>query len=1352
MHKSPSEGESSVLCPKCGQPNAEFSPRCQACGEPLPADSGLAVPPRPVAAAEATRSSRPPEETLSGRSLSHYRLLEPLGRGSMGLVYRAEDQRSGRLVALKTVAVPYQGLLSSIRREIEALSRIRHPGIVRILESGTSEGMPWYAMELLEGQTLRRWGQGVTDEAETADERWWTQSLEANALTPSPRSEGDGPVDRPAARFLSPLGSEARGERRAGSQEAKDSGGGSLVAVLTVVRRLCGPLAYLHGEGLVHRDLKPDNVVLRAASRERAAPAPWPVLVDFGLSAPSGPGREALQLDSGAAGTPLYMAPEQIRGEPLDARADLYALGCILYELLTGRPPFVGRSAGELLRKHLEDEPIPPSRLAPEVEAHPDGPRLDALVLRLLAKSPRERIGYADDVAAALASLGAGTGSEARDAPQPRAYLYRPGFCGRETVLEELSGRLERLEAGRGGTVLIGGESGVGKTRLLVELSREAARRSLLVLAGECLDTGAQPLEALRKPLQQVADRCRERGRSETDRVLGRRGKVLAQYEPALGTLPGQEAYPEPAELPAEAARLRLFSYLAETFAALTRASASAALSEDEARPARPSTPLVLILDDLQWADELVLGFLELWLRSAAGVHSRTPLLLVGAYRSEEAGEGLRKLLGSEGVERLPLGRLEEPAVAEMVAGMLALEPAPQVFSRYLTRQSEGNPFFVAEYLRTAVAEGLLWRDGQGHWQVGRSGERPAAEADYEALPLPRSLRELVGRRLQGLPEPALRLTEAAAVLGRETEAALLRPMLRLEETAFSAAVSELLRRQVLEQSGPKELRFVHDKIREVAYESIVSEGRSELNRAAAEAIEAVYGRESAEQMAALGHHWEEAGEPEKARPSYLAAARRAAGKYDLAEAERLYRAYLGLVEEPTVESVTARNELAEKVLQLCSRNEQALSEHRCALEEARIIGDRHSEAQVLQQQGRIHWFTGRPEEARQLYEEALAIHRALGDQQYEGVVLGNMGLLCKEQGRPEEARQLYEQALAIHREVGDRQFEGVALGNLGTLQAEQGRPEEARQLYEQAVAIHREVGNRPGEGTVLGNLGTLRAGQGWLEEACQLEEQALAIHREVGNRRSEGIMLCNLGNVYWDQGRSEEARQAYQQALAISRELGGRRDEGIALGNLGDLHREEGRLKEAGQCYEQALAIQCEVGNRISEGYMLGNLGDLRMEQGRPEEARQLLEGALTILRETDSRRYEGLQFHSLACLARLATGDLATATHWAEQGEVHLKDVSEAPALGQLLCERGHIELAAGRSGLDLLKRAQALPETSGAGPKSILGKAISKLRRAIEASAAGQHHRLFRGELIEDIPEGLRRWLVETGQLPG
>mgnify|MGYP003342198915 CR=1 FL=1 len=191
----------------------------------------------------------------------------------------------------------------------------------------------------------------------------------------------------------------------------------------------------------MHRDLKPENVFILAGD--------VPVLVDFGLVAnfEGASGREALELAGATMGTPAYMAPEQVRGEVVDARADLYAVGCLLYELITGRVPFLASNTLELVGKHLLATPQRPSELVTGVP-----PALDELILRLLAKNPRDRIGHADDVAAALIALGADADHGYSTAPPPpRAYLYRTGFTGREDVFRKLRQAIDtaRAEIGR---------------------------------------------------------------------------------------------------------------------------------------------------------------------------------------------------------------------------------------------------------------------------------------------------------------------------------------------------------------------------------------------------------------------------------------------------------------------------------------------------------------------------------------------------------------------------------------------------------------------------------------------------------------------------------------------------------------------------------------------------------------------------------------------------------------------------------------------------------------------------------------------------------------------------------------
>jgi serine/threonine protein kinase/predicted ATPase len=1258
------------------------------------------------------------------QTIGAYRLETLLGRGGVGAVYRAVHLRTGQLVALKTLQAPVAAFLPTLRREVAALARLRHPGIVRILDSGSEEGMPWVAMELVEGATLRRHVQELeaprSETPKTRTHLTTSRSWPASVQEPAPPLQASFEASTPASSrpALSP---------------------GRLRAILTMLRRICAPLAYLHGEGLVHRDLKPENILVR--------PDRTPVLVDFGLSAEFAGrlGRESLVVDTGASGTLRYMAPEQLQGRLLDARADLYSLGCILYELLTGGPPFRGPQPQQVAFGHLHTPPRRPSEL---VEGLPG--ELDELVLRLLAKEPRLRLGHADDVASSLARMGAEDGGEG---PRARPYLYRPGLAGRDEVLRGLEARLEPLQAGgggkaRGGLVLLGGESGVGKSRLALELGRRAERRGMLVLTGECLPAGvgrwesgdgteerpgdaadpaqigegaeppgrqpgaspvshppspvsSGPLHPLRRPLQAIADRCRGRGLKETERLLGRRGKLLALYEPALSGLPGQEAHPEPVELPAEAARLRLFGFLTETFEALAQ-----------------DAPLVLLLDDLHWADELTLGWLE-HLLCTERLASR-PLLLLATYRSEEVGitsdqMRLRQLLEAPGTLKLRLDRLEDAAVGRIVADMLALEPPPAGFVRFLARHSEGNPFFVAEYLRVAISESVLYRS-EGLWQVAEPGrgergegrrERPAEqETIYEALPLPRSLGQTVERRLRGLSAEAQHLAEAAAVLGRETDEQLLLAVAQADDEPALEAIEELRVREVLEEATPGRLRFAHDKLREVAYERMDPERRRELHCTAAGAIEITAGAPGDEPWAILGHHWEQAGVAEKARTCYLDGARRAVSQYAHAEAERMYRSYLQLVEEAAPESVQARNELGWQILFRQGRNEEGLQEHARALEEARSLLDRLGEVRAAQYLCHFLRVTRHMEEARSVAEQGLETARQAGILQEEGRLLLALAMIEQDEWRFDRAPGLIEQALAAYRRCGDLQSEGVALGVLANGYRQRDRLDEALALYERANEISSQVGDRYHEAVGLGNVGSLHLDRGALDLARTLCERSLALHRQFGNHRGEGEMLAVLGDLHLQLDRMQEAQALQEQALAIHRETGDRLREATALGDLAVIHGCQGEVRTARALFERASAIPRRIADPDFEAGLGRLQGTLERRAGDPRQAGDLLRQAENICRR-----------------------------------------VSNLRLLGLCLCEQGHLALARGELPEGLLKEAQSLLGVLRMGPQSEFARSVARLQRAMEAFEAGWP--LFRGERWDELPEGLRRWLLATGQ---
>ena len=793
-----------------------------------------------------------PDWTVPIESFGPYRAIEVLGKGGMGIVYRARDERTGQEVAVKTVLGRTQGLLNRIRREVHALSRIRHPGFVAILETGLESGQPWYAMELLRGITLRDFLVKARQEApqpattplagsrphpfpvdltrpepSAPDESIPTEAIHEGE-TVDPFWSPDPLLDtRPIADDEEP--------RAAGGPPAGRLVGADLREYLRLVARLSASLAYLHGQGIVHRDLKPPNIMIR--------PDGSPVLLDFGLASSYGTrGREVLEVGGSVEGTPSYMSPEQIGGELVDARADLYAVGCMLYEGVTGRTPFRRKTTLATLRAHLDEPAVPPGLIAPELP-----PALDALILKLLAKRARDRVGYAQDVVAALEAICGAVGSWAEGLPA-RDYLYRPGFVGRAAILLALETHVEAILDGPGRCVFVRGRSGVGKTRAVLELGRVLGASGRIVIACECPPIGfggeasglavhATPLHPFRPLLQAVADACVEFGPEEASRLLGSRGRILAECEPALASF-ADSAPVGPGIGAGDGRRERLLDALGQTLARFAGRA-----------------PLVLILDDLQWADELTLDFLAMFHRGTWDIRE---VAMVGAFRAEEEAAVWR---GNERTFRdapvVDVGPLDVDGLREVVGDILGSANPEERFVRHLAGVSEGNPFFLAEYLRAAVAEGFLIRD-DGRWVVREpvGGDGNDGESPFVGLPLPGSLQDLIARRLDGLAPADRRLLGAMAVIGREVDEDLLGAIGIADEAGLLDGLNRLLAAQVLEEGRDGAFRFLHDKLREVSYARIPADRLRDLHHRVAMALEARGEGASGRCDAVLAQHW----------------------------------------------------------------------------------------------------------------------------------------------------------------------------------------------------------------------------------------------------------------------------------------------------------------------------------------------------------------------------------------------------------------------------------------------------------------------------------------------------------------
>jgi len=722
-----------------------------------------------------------------------YEVLEQVGRGGMGVVYKAREASLGRHVALKFLPAEYTqdaDRLERFRREARTASALNHPHICTVHALGEHLGHPFIVMEYIDGQTL-------------------------NSL---------------AKRDLDEL--------------------------VRIISQAAQALAAAHEAGVVHRDVKPENIMARADGYVK--------VLDFGLArrlpsiAKPAPG----DTDPGTLlGTVAYMSPEQARGQAADTASDVFSLGVVFYELVTGKHPFEAHTAIGMLNAISSGQPVTPSRVNPMVPA-----ALDGLIEAMLNKNAPVRP-TAWEVAA---TLSAGIQRPASADVMPRPHVRR------DRELATLRAALDNADAGRGSVLCVIGEPGIGKTTLVEDFLAELAAgdRTFQLARGHCSERFAAT-EAYLPVIEALGDLLRG----------GAGGAVTRLMKAVAPTWYAQVAPTAPAEAtraPSQPAMLREFSTLLQE---VTRLGV-----------------LVLFIDDVHWADVSTTDLLAHIGRQCSTLR----VLILVTYRPTELLLGphpfhgvKQELQGKRACAELAIGFLTRADVDRYLSVAFPDHAFPADFATLIYGRTEGSPLFMVDLLRY-LSEREVIASIDGHWALARKLPNLRRE-------LPESVRSMIQRKLERLNDEDRRLLSAACVQGLEFDStavagALNRDAGEVEERLQVLDRVHSLVRLVRETEFPDRtltLRygFVHGLYQQALDADLSPTRRASLGAALARTLEAHHGVNHPEAAAQLAYLYEVGRDFERAAKQCSQAAHNAASVYAHREAVQLARRGLQLLQ-----------------------------------------------------------------------------------------------------------------------------------------------------------------------------------------------------------------------------------------------------------------------------------------------------------------------------------------------------------------------------------------------------------------------------------------------------------------------
>jgi tetratricopeptide (TPR) repeat protein len=789
-------------------------------------------------------------------------------------------------------------------------------------------------------------------------------------------------------------------------------------------------------------------------------------------------------------------------------------------------------------------------------------------------------------------------------------------LVGRDKAMETLKGLLDQAIGSKGSLVFITGEAGIGKTRLINELMKLAAERKVQCLSGKCLyQEGADPYLPFVEPLKRFLA-----GSEEDDdvqyripmglSVMGLETRGTKTRESLPMGLMGIDSEDEPREeVETETSRRKSLTEIDFTKERDKMFSTVSYLLRDLSM----DRPMLFFLDDVHWADSSTLQLLTYIARNIKDVK----VLMVCAYRTEEVEMGgrrhpLREALQIMSRERLftevRLTRLELETTKQMISSLLKGSQLPEGFVERVFKETEGNPYFIEEVIKSMVTEGIL-DTSDPHWFI---------RFDLSAVKIPSTVNDLVMRRIDNLDQETKKILEIASVIGEEFTLDLLTAVTGIPEEDLVDKLDALIENKLLAEitgTGADKYRFTHKTIREVTYNGLSRAKGRLLHKKVGECMENMPDKALDKEVYALAHHFSQGNVVDKAVNYTLMAGDKASGSFAPEDAINYYNRALEFIEKlsPSKEN-----------------------------DERRVT--------VLTKIGDHHYMIGEWDRAVDYYYLMERRAKKMDNNKMVGLANRKMGQIQRLRGNWESARHHYDMALEIARKYGDDVGRADSERGLGYIHWRRGEFDEAIKHFEDSLEISKNIGDKFITGRTYIELGNVLAERGILEGAEFHYNTAIELLEQIKDYMELARAYNNLGDVYMKKEDWNKAIEHLEKAVALSRKLGDPHMAAWAHFNLAECYSKSNRLEKALENLENSKTMLENSDDAVGQAYLFIEWGVYYRFKKEWDKAQQSFEDGLKMVDELGIPSVAAYAFMEIATMFK-DKGEIAKAIDYFER-----------------------------------------------------------------------------------------------------